>query len=365
MSESLINKLVRSDVLDMIAYQSARRGQTGGNCWLNANEAGGNNQLDISLDNLNRYPDFQPSELVNNYAKYAKLTTEQVLATRGADEGIEVLIRTFCTSGQDNIVICPPTYGMYAISAKGHNSQTTLVPLTSELQLDIPALTKQVGNCKVVFICSPNNPTGDVVKREDIISVIELFKDSALVVVDEAYIEFCPQFSFAELINTYPNLVVLRTLSKAFALAGLRCGFTLASKDIITMMSKIIAPYPISQPVAAIASAALTSEGLAVMTDRVKTSIALRSQVEQFLDKQTWLNKRFKSSTNYVLFNTELAPQLFSFLTEQGVLIRNQSSQLTLENCLRVSIGNEQEIQQFINAVQAFNQSINQSTSNN
>ncbi|TRX57133.1 histidinol-phosphate transaminase [Thalassomonas sp. M1454] len=365
MTDSLTNKLVRDDVRDMVAYQSARRGQSGGTCWLNANEAGGNNQLQINLSNLNRYPDFQPTELVNNYAQYANLPAEQVLATRGADEGIEVLIRTFCASAKDNIVICPPTYGMYAISAKGHNSQTTLVPLTDDLQLDIPALERQVGQCKIVFICSPNNPTGDIINRDDIIRVIELFKDSALVVVDEAYIEFCPECSFAELINTYPNLVVLRTLSKAFALAGLRCGFTLASKDIIAMMSKIIAPYPISQPVAAIASSALTTEGLAIMTNRVQQTLGLRKQLEQFLDKQNWLNKRFQSNTNYVLFNTDLAPQLFSFLTEQGVLIRNQSSQLTLENCLRVSIGSKQEMQQFIDATNAFNQTLNNNQQSN
>ncbi len=356
--QSLVDKLVRNDIKEMVAYQSARRGQTGGDFWLNANEAGGNEQLTVSLDNLNRYPDFQPKALVNGYAQYCQLTNEQILATRGADEGIEVLIRTFCESATDSIVICPPTYGMYAISAKGHNANTITVPLTAELQLDLPALNAQQGHCKLVFICSPNNPTGNIINRDDIIACIELFKDSALVVVDEAYIEFCPELSLVDMLATYPNLVILRTLSKAFALAGLRCGFTLANPAVIAMMSKVIAPYPISQPVAEIASAALNATGLKLMQQRVDNTIALRATVIDFLDQQPWVNKRFSSNTNYILFNTELAESLFEFLTSQGVLIRNQSNQLNLANCLRVSIGNKTEISAFIAAVTTFNQQL-------
>lgn len=360
-SPSLIDKLVRKDVLNMVPYQSARREQAGGSCWLNANEAGGNNELDISLSNLNRYPDFQPQQLINAYAEYAGVNNTQVLATRGADEGIEVLIRTFCQSTQDNIIICPPTYGMYAISAKGHAVNVTTVPLTNELQLDLPALSKNKDNTKLVFICSPNNPTGDVINKSDITSTLELFKDSALVVVDEAYIEFCPELSCAKLLNEYPNLVILRTLSKAFALAGLRCGFTLASNEVITMMSKIIAPYPISNPVSAIASKALT-QNLTDMQQRVVLTNKLNTEVSQFLTQQTWLERLFTSKTNYILFKADNSMALFNSLIEQGVLIRNQSSQLSLENCLRVSIGNANELDQFKSAVNTYNQQQENST---
>ncbi|WP_068547136.1 histidinol-phosphate transaminase [Thalassotalea crassostreae] len=353
----LISKLVRPDVREMIPYQSARREQSGGSCWLNANEAGGNNAQQVNLENLNRYPDFQPTALIQAYASFAKVNTNQVLATRGADEGIEVLIRTFCESEKDNIIICPPTYGMYAISAKGHNCNVLSIPLLENLQLDLKSLTDHKDNAKIVFICSPNNPTGDVIARDDIIKTLELFKDSALVVVDEAYIEFCPEFTFASLINQYPNLVVLRTLSKAFALAGLRCGFTLANEYIIAMMSKIIAPYPISNPVAQIATTALT-EQLTLMQQRVDSTIELRTQINDFLDSQPWLIKRYSSKTNYVLFNAQNALELFNALVERGVLIRNQSSQLSLENCLRVSIGSKQELVEFKQAVNDYNQSI-------
>ncbi|WOH37876.1 histidinol-phosphate transaminase [Thalassotalea fonticola] len=358
---NISDKLVREDVLNMVPYQSARREQAGGSCWLNANEAGGNNQLDISLSNLNRYPDFQPQQLINAYAQYAGVENKQVLATRGADEGIEVLIRTFCQSAQDNIIICPPTYGMYAISAKGHAVNVTTVPLTDDLQLDLALLEENKNQTKIVFICSPNNPTGDVINRNDIITTLELFKDSALVVVDEAYIEFCPELSFAKLLNDYPNLVILRTLSKAFALAGLRCGFTLASNEIITMMSKIIAPYPISNPVSAIASQALT-QNLNEMQQRVIQTNKLNVEIGEFLKQQTWLEKLFISKTNYILFQANNASTLFNSLIKQGVLIRNQSSQLGLDNCLRVSIGNVNELEQFKSAVNTYNQQQENST---
>lgn len=361
-ANTLVNNIVRDDVLNMVPYQSARREQTQGNCWLNANEAGGNNALTIRLSNLNRYPDFQPNELIDAYSKYAKVDNNNILATRGADEGIEVLIRTFCRSNQDSIIICPPTYGMYAISAKTHGINVNTVALNDNLQLDVERLTdfaignnQQHSSVKLVFICSPNNPTGDVIERDDIIHVIEMFSSSALVVVDEAYIEFCPQLSVVNLLSRYPNLVILRTLSKAFALAGLRCGFTLANKAIINMMAKIIAPYPISNPVSAIASNAL-NEQLPVMLQRVEQVVSLRNEMTTFLDQQPWLIQRFESNTNYLLFKVENATSLFTFLSQQGVLIRNQSSQLNLNDCLRVSIGDANELQQFKDAIEQFNQ---------
>lgn len=364
---AMINRLVRQDVLTMVPYQSARREQVQGNCWLNANEAGGNKQLQIQLQNLNRYPDFQPAQLLNAYSAYANVDEQQLLATRGADEGIEVLIRTFCRANQDQIVVCPPTYGMYAISAKAHAITINTIALKDNLQLDIERLqefadnnnnnNQQSGSVKLVFICSPNNPTGDVINREDIINVIEMFSSTALVVVDEAYIEFCPELTMANLIDRYPNLVVLRTLSKAFALAGLRCGFTLANAAIIEMMAKIIAPYPISAPVSLIASEALSNQ-LPDMLQRVEQVLTLKAEINSFLDQQPWLIKRFLSKTNYVLFKAENATELFEFLGTHGVLIRNQSSQLNLQNCLRISIGDITELQQFKDCVLQYNKQI-------
>lgn len=344
----LMEKLARKELLDMVPYQSARRLQAGNGAfndkiWLNANESSGNGNYQVDSDCINRYPDFQPDSLLDAYAAYAGLNKTQVLATRGADEGIELIIRTFCRAYQDDILICPPTYGMYAISAENHGAGIIKVPLVNN-ELDIAALKTQVGKAKVVFLCSPGNPTGNLLSSEQIKQTIELFSDDAIVVVDEAYIEFSQEHSVASWLANHPNLVVLRTLSKAFALAGLRCGFTLASEEIITMLSKVIAPYPISAPVADIASAALNTAGIEKMKARVLEVNQLKAALIEWLSEQSWCEQVFDSNANFVLFKTSRKDEIFSLLSAQDILIRDQSKQVQLANCLRISIGSEQEL---------------------
>ncbi|MDX2368981.1 MAG: histidinol-phosphate transaminase [Colwellia sp.] len=355
---TLIEKLAREELVDMVPYQSARRlfasgdaDQAKSKIWLNANEAPGTGEYQISSENINRYPDFQPDNLLNAYSYYCGLERTQILATRGADEGIELIIRSFCRAYQDSILICPPTYGMYAISAENHGAGIVKVPLQESgqgMQLNLDALTSQVGKVKVVFLCSPGNPTGNLLSKEDIVTAIELFKDSAIVVVDEAYIEFSPEQTSIDLLAKYDNVIVLRTLSKAFALAGLRCGFTLASKDIITLLSKVIAPYPISAPVAEIASKALSTD-LDKMSQRVQTCNSLKATLSTWLSAQNWCSEIFGSDANFVLFrciNPQEKQRIFDTLVEKNILIRDQSKQMQLENCLRISIGSEHEITQ-------------------
>ncbi|MCW8833882.1 MAG: histidinol-phosphate transaminase [Colwellia sp.] len=355
---SIINKLAREELVDMVPYQSARRLFASGDAeqangalkrkvWLNANEAPGKGEYQVSSENVNRYPDFQPDNLLNAYSNYCGLERSQILATRGADEGIELIIRSFCKAYQDNILICPPTYGMYAISAENHGAGIIKVPLTNN-QLNLDEMAQQVGKVKVVFLCSPGNPTGNLLPKAQIIQAIELFKDSAIVVVDEAYIEFSPEQTSTDLLAKYDNVVVLRTLSKAFALAGLRCGFTLASEAIITLLSKVIAPYPISAPVADIASTALSTD-LVKMTQRVQSCNKVKTALATWLSHQDWCREVFASDANFVLFrcidNTEKT-RIFDLLVANNILIRDQSKQMQLENCLRISIGSEQEITQ-------------------
>jgi len=354
----LINKLAREELIDMIPYQSARRlfasgdaKQANSKVWLNANEAPGSGEYQVSSENINRYPDFQPDNLLNAYSNYSGLARSQILATRGADEGIELIIRSFCRAYQDSILICPPTYGMYAISAENHGAGIVKVPLVGSsqgMQLNLDELAKQVGKVKVVFLCSPGNPTGNLLPKEQIIQAIKLFKDNAIVVVDEAYIEFSPEQTSISLLNDYNNVIVLRTLSKAFALAGLRCGFTLANSDIITLLSKVIAPYPISAPVAEIASLALSTD-LEIMTARVESCNKIKADLSVWLNKQTWCSEVFASDANFVLFRCASASEktrIFDLLVSKDILIRDQSKQMQLENCLRISIGSEQEITQ-------------------
>ncbi len=359
---SIANKLARAELVDMVPYQSARRlfssAEASGEekLWLNANEAPGTGEYQLSSDNINRYPDFQPDNLLNAYSNYCGLERSQILATRGADEGIELIIRSFCRAYQDNILICPPTYGMYAISAENHGAGIIKVPLQNN-QLALAGLQSQVGKVKVVFLCSPGNPTGNLLPKEQIIQAIELFKDSAIVVVDEAYIEYTGEFSpeqtSTSLLKAYDNVIVLRTLSKAFALAGLRCGFTLANADIITLLSKVIAPYPISAPVAEIASVALSTD-LDKMTKRVQDCTNIKASLSTWLNKQDWCSEVFASDANFILFRcTSLSEKtrIFDLLVSNNILIRDQSKQMQLENCLRISIGSTQEITQFKEAL--------------
>jgi histidinol-phosphate aminotransferase len=350
-SQSISDKLAREELINMVPYQSARRlfsssDDATNKVWLNANEASGPGIYQLDGNSINRYPDFQPESLLKAYSNYAQQPVANILATRGADEGIELLIRTFCKAYQDSILICPPTYGMYAISAESHGAGIVKVPLI-ENELDLEGLKANVGKVKVVFLCSPGNPTGNLLPQAQIKQAIELFKGNAIVVVDEAYIEFSAKNSVAPWLAQYENLVVLRTLSKAFAMAGLRCGFTLANSDIINMLSKVIAPYPISAPVAEIGSMALANDNLKQVSIRVEETTLLRQQLATWLGAQPWCKKVHHSDANFVLFeagSVELKDFIFATLLAQGILIRDQSKQVQLINCLRISIGSEREL---------------------
>jgi histidinol-phosphate aminotransferase len=353
----LLEKVARKELIDMVPYLSARRLQAGGGnfdkkTWLNANEASGAGEYQLTAKNINRYPDFQPEALINAYADYANVEPTKILSTRGADEGIELIIRTFCQAYQDDILICPPTYGMYAISAENHGAGIIKVPLIPNVkttehgncQLDVDAICQQVGKVNVVFLCSPGNPTGNLLPHDQIKQVIEAFADSAMVVVDEAYIEFSRDKTVTSWLADYENLIVLRTLSKAFALAGLRCGFTIANDHVIELIAKVIAPYPVPAPIAELASQALSENGLAIMQSRVTTTNSLKDEFVTWLTSQHWCEEVFPSDANFVLFRTQQKQQIFDALIAKDILIRDQSKQIQLDNCLRVSIGSEAEL---------------------
>ncbi len=305
---------------------------------LNANESPFDNEYKVSGRGLNRYSSCQPDALIQAYASYASVKTEQVLTSRGADESIELLIRTFCEPGEDKIMFCPPTYGMYAISAETTGVERVVVPSTSEWQLDLESIRKQLDGVKLVFVCSPNNPTGNILKRSDIEALLEMTAGKAIVVVDEAYIDFCMDESVVGLLSRYPNLAILRTLSKAFALAGLRCGFTLANNQIIELMLKVIAPYPVPVPVTEIACQALSEQGLARMKCQLLDLNANRAYLQAGLGMLNGVTV-YDGYGNYLLVRFPDAQGLFAKLWDNGIILRKSP----IDGCIRISVGNREE----------------------
>ncbi|PHM67302.1 aminotransferase [Xenorhabdus stockiae] len=348
-----VTSLARENIRKLVPYMSARRLGGNGDIWLNANEYHAAPDFQFSEKTLNRYPECQPATVIQRYADYAGLQPEQVLVSRGADEAIELLIRIFCEPGKDAVMFCPPTYGMYSVSAETFGVAQKKILAGTDWQPNITAIKNNLDRVKLIYICSPNNPTGNLIAPSTLRQILELARNRAIVAIDEAYIEFSLQNTTTRWLKEYPHLVILRTLSKAFALAGLRCGFTLASADIIALMLKVIAPYPIATPVADIAAQALTASGIRVMQERVEEIIANRAYLQDALDKLILVEKVFPSETNYILVRFTNAEFVFRALWDQGIILRDQQKQPELENCLRITVGSRRECEQLITAIDA------------
>jgi histidinol-phosphate aminotransferase len=242
---------------------------------------------------------------------------------------------------------------MYSVSAETFGVECRNVLSLDDWQLDLPAIAEKLDGVKVIFVCSPNNPTGQIVDPQDIRTLLEMARGKALVVADEAYIEFCPQATLAGWLDEYPHLVVLRTLSKAFALAGLRCGFTLANQEVIDLLMKVIAPYPLSTPVADIAAQALAPLGINAMRERVAQILVERQYLVQALKDIPCVEQVFDSETNYILVRFAASSAVFKSLWDQGIILRDQNKQPSLSGCLRITIGTRDESQRVIDALKA------------
>jgi histidinol-phosphate aminotransferase len=353
-----LEQLTTQHVQDLTPYESARRlfvaseGQQ--RVWLNANESPEANKYTVHSDLFNRYPDCQPPKVLKGYAQYSGLKPEQIVTTRGADEGIELLIRAFCKPSVDSILICPPTYGMYAISANTFNVGVEKVRLQDDFSVNVSAVSSFAGKVKLVFLCSPNNPTGTVIPQKDIESILQAHTNKAIVVLDEAYIEFSPATSQTTLLTKYPHLVILRTLSKGFALAGIRCGFMLSSPAIKTILLKVIAPYPVPDPVAQIASQALSPSAIDIMHANVNMITTQRSKLGEQLACIPSVTLVGDQCGNFVLFKSVHNKALMHYLVENNVLIRDQSKQVMLDNCLRISIGTAEQNAQLMTLIETF-----------
>ena len=334
--------LVRPEILALAPYSSARKESQGGRVWLDANE----NPATPSgpQPQLNRYPDPQPAELVAKLATLYGVAPAQALVTRGSDEGIDLLLRTFCRAGQDAILITPPTYGMYVVAAGIQHARVISVPLLREqdFALDADAVLQAVTPAvKIVFLCSPNNPTGNLLDRAAVRRIVRTLAGRAIVVVDEAYVDFSGQPSLAAEIPAHPNLVVLRTLSKAFGLAGARVGTTLADPAVIGVLQKVIAPYPIPSPVLTAALAALAPAGLAAAQASVATLVAERHRLALALARLPVVKKIWPSDTNYLLIAVPDAARAMAAARATGVIWRDRSKDVP--HTIRITIGSAEE----------------------
>ncbi len=329
----------RAELLALKPYASARMEARGGRVFLNANESPWPPPGDSGLG-LNRYPEPQPDDLLAALAGLYGVQAEQVLVGRGSDEAIDLLVRAFCRAGEDAVLICPPTFGMYAVAAGVQGADVIEVPLAGDFSLDVEAVLACIDTrVKLVFLCSPNNPTGSLVPLATIERIAEALRERALVVVDEAYIEFAEAPSAAGLLARFDNLAVLRTLSKAWALAGARIGCLLADAAVIGLLRRIMAPYPLPTPCLAAALAALAPAARNETARRIAVARSERARLAIALAALSGIREVLPSAANFITVRFADAAAAYRALLDRGVVVRDVGRYPGLAGCLRLSIG--------------------------
>jgi len=333
-----IKNLQRENIKNLRPYSTARdeyKGQA--SVFLDANENSFGSPLP---ENFNRYPDPLQLDLKDAISKIKGVPIENTFLGNGSDEAIDLLYRCFCNPGKDNVIILPPTYGMYEVSANINDVEIRKVNLLPNFQLDLEGIAEAIDeNTKLIFICSPNNPTGNSIVRTDIETVLANF--NGLVVIDEAYINFAKQHTFIQELTEYPHLVILQTFSKAWGLAGLRLGMAFASRTVIDIMNKVKAPYNISQSTQDLALAALQNVGQ--VNEWIKITVAERELLSKDLLELPQVKKVYPSDANFVLAEVEDASGTYDALVNQGIIIRDRSKVTLCDGCLRITVGTPQE----------------------
>ncbi|MGO1719420.1 MAG: histidinol-phosphate transaminase [Luteimonas sp.] len=345
MSEAL--ELVREDLRDFAGYGSAGRERLQGELWLNANESAWASAGDAE-GACRRYPQPQPPELTAALARLYGCEPEQLLVGRGSDEAIDLLVRVLCVPGRDAVVVSTPVFGMYAVSARLQGARLLDVPLVDgndgfAPDLDALAETALAGGGKVVFLCSPGNPTGNVVGLDDIAALARRLRGRALLVVDEAYGEFSPQPSAMALLGDNENLAVLRTLSKAHALAGARIGVAAAAPALISALQRCQAPYPVPAPCTSQALAALAPGALARTAGQVDLVCSERERMRRALQALGGVRRVYRSGGNFLLVRFADASRAFAALLAAGIVVRDQRAAPRLGDALRITIGTPEQ----------------------
>lgn len=336
-----LNKLLRKNILKMKPYSSARdeyKDLEQDMVFLDANE----NPFNTIV---NRYPDPQQTVLKTLISGQNNVEPNQILLGNGSDEVLDLIFRAFCEPNQDSILSLPPTYGMYDVLANLNAIDNIQVPLSENFQLEVDRILSNVKtNTKLLFICSPNNPSGNTVDRDAVKRLLNSF--NGLVIIDEAYIDFTNEVSWTEQLNAYPNLIVTQTLSKAYGLAGIRLGVCYASQNIIAILNKIKPPYNINTLTQD--AAMKTLENKNKVADQISTVLKERSRLMKAFENYPFVKKIYPSEANFILIKVDDANKRYNQLIDKGIVVRNRNSQLHCENCLRITVGTPDENTQLL-----------------
>lgn len=344
-----INTLVRENVKAMKPYSSARDEfedfDTAEMIFLDANE----NPFE---NGVNRYPDPQQTSVKSVLANQNGVAVNQILLGNGSDEVLDLLFRAFCEPKIDNVITLPPTYGMYGVLANLNAVENREVLLSTDFQPQLELIMNAVDrNSKMIFLCSPNNPTGNSFSEESVQYLLNNF--NGLVVIDEAYIDFSDKTSWIQKINTYPNLIITQTLSKAYGLAGIRLGICYASAAIITVLNKIKPPYNVNELTQQRALDRLANQKQ--IKKEITSIIVQREQLLKVLNEVNFVSKIYPTEANFILIKVDNANQRYDELIAKGIVIRNRTTQPLCENTLRLTIGTEEENQKLIAALKSLN----------
>ena len=333
--------LVRENIKNLKAYSSARDEFYGdAKVFLDANES--------PNGELNRYPDPYQRELKKLIAAEKNISEKNILLGNGSDEIIDLVIRTFCEPQKDKITILPPTYGMYKVCADINNVEIARINLTQNFELNTDEIVKNP--TKILFICSPNNPTGNPFELNELEEIVSSY--NGIVFIDEAYVDFCLEYSAVDLIKKYSNVIVSQTFSKARGMAGIRLGMCFASEEIITILNKVKPPYNVNQLTQNVALESFSNkENYLQKVNLIKSR---RAALVTELNSKNFIKKVYKSESNFLLIKVSDAKMLYDYLLENGVVVRNRSNQVNCENCLRITIGTKSENELLINLLNKF-----------
>ncbi len=344
-----LDNILRNNIKNLTPYSSARDEFQGeASVYLDANENAFGSPLDTPY---NRYPDPLQYNVKKRLSEIKGVPIRNIFLGNGSDEAIDVLFRSFCNPGVDNVILVPPTYGMYEVSANINDIETRKVPLTADFQLNLDGIAEAIDEqTKLIFICSPNNPTGNSMNRDDVETLLANF--NGLIVVDEAYINFSRQKTFIQELTEYANLVVLQTLSKAWGLAGLRVGMAFASEEIIEVMNKVKPPYNVNESSQQLALKAL--DNVDQVNGWIKEILVQRDKLVLNLKDFDFVLDIYPSDANFILVKTTDPKGIYNFLVQKGIIVRDRSKIDLCEGSLRITVGTPAENDKLIETLKNF-----------